>query len=231
MFDTHCKGNLRSFGGKTRWKFRPAALGLCMALAALPLTAQFKPSTTVPQSTLWVLKPPAGARVAIIEFEDLQCPSCGQQNPVLKAAAAKYHVPWVRHDFPLPQHNWSFQAAVNARWFDTKSQKLGDAYRDAVFAYQNNLSTPDDLRDFTNKFAKDNGIAMPFLLDPQGKLADAVKADRDLGIRMGVHQTPTVWVVTNKINDSGLVPYVEVDSFSGLYGYLDQAINATGGAH
>jgi protein-disulfide isomerase len=229
MSDTHDKGNLRLSG--KRWKFVWAVSCVCMALSALPLRAQFKPSATpVPTNLLWVLRPPAEARVAIVEFEDLECPSCGQQNPVLKAAAEKYHVPWIRHDFPLPQHNWSFQAAVNARWFDTKSQKLGDAYRDAVFANQTNIATPDDLRAFTDKFAQSHGIGMPFLLDPQDKLAQAVRADKDLGVRMGVHQTPTVWVVTNKTNGPGL-PYIEVDDFSTLYSYLTQAINATASTH
>jgi protein-disulfide isomerase len=231
MSDTHDKGNLRSFGEKTRWKLALAVSGVFMTLATLPLTAQFKPSSTpVPTNLLSVLRPPAGARVAIIEFEDQECPSCGQENPVLKTAAEKYHVPWIRHDFPLPQHNWSFQAAVNARWFDTKSKKLGDEYRDTVFANQANISTPDDLRGFTDKFAQSHGIAMPFLLDPQGKLAQEVNADKDLGMRMGVHQTPTVWVVTDKTNGPGL-PYVEVDDFSNLYSYLNQAINATAGPH
>jgi hypothetical protein len=68
------------------------------------------------------LKPPAGARVAMVEFEDMECPDCGRANPLLKEAAAKYKIPWVRHDFPLPMHAWSFNAAVNARWFDTKSK-------------------------------------------------------------------------------------------------------------
>src|SRR5258708_30168703 len=83
------------------------------------------------------LKPPPGARVAIVEFEDMECPDCARANPLLKDAAAQYHIPWVRHDFPLPFHAWSFDAAVYARWFDTKSKKLGDDFRDAVFANQN----------------------------------------------------------------------------------------------
>jgi protein-disulfide isomerase len=111
---------------------------------------------------------------------------------------------------------------VNARWFDTKSQKLGDEYRDAVFANQMSIETPDDLRGFTDKFAKDHGIAMPFVIDPQGKLAAAVKADYDLGVRLGVHQTPTVWVVTDK-------HVTEVKDFNKLYEMLDQAVAETGG--
>jgi protein-disulfide isomerase len=169
-----------------------------------------------------VLKPPPGAKVALIEFADLECPSCAHENPLLKEAAAKYHIPWERHDFPIQYHRWSSQAAVNARWFDTKSPKLGDEYRDAVFANQVSIETPDDLRTFTDKFAKDHGTAMPFVVDPQGKLAAAVKADYELGVRLGVHQTPTVWVVTDK-------HATQVSDFGKLYEMLDAAVAETNG--
>ena len=60
--------------------------------------------------------------MAIVEFEDMECPDCGAANPLLREASEKYHIPWVRHDFPLPFHAWSMQAAINARWFDTRSK-------------------------------------------------------------------------------------------------------------
>jgi protein-disulfide isomerase len=178
------------------------------------------------QQNMAALKPPAGAHVAIFEFADLECPMCARENPTLKDAAAKYHVPWLRHDFPLPQHNWSFQAAVNARWFDEQPKHLGNEYRDAVFANQINIETKDDLRQFTEKFAQQHGVALPFVIDPQNKLSDAVKADGALGTRMGVHQTPTVWVVTDRTN--GAAPYTEVTDFSKLYTTLDEAVERTG---
>ena len=173
------------------------------------------------------LKPPDNARVAIIEFADLECPMCGHENPILIEATRQYHVPWVRHDFPLRQHVWSFQAAVNARWFDTKSVDLGNEYRNQVFANQNNLASLDDLRQFTSKFAADHHIALPFLMDPQGKLAAEVKADYNLGMRLGVNETPTIWVVTNLTKGPG-VPYIHAEDLSRLYTYLDEAESATG---
>src|SRR5579863_7670147 len=115
------------------------------------------------------LKPPAGSRVAIVEFEDMECPDCARANPLLREAAAKYNIPWVRHDFPLPFHPWSMQAAINARFFDTKSKKLGDEYRDAVFANQLSFAEdPNRLRQFTEQFAADRKIALPFAIDPMG---------------------------------------------------------------
>lgn len=172
------------------------------------------------------LKPPAGTHVAIFEFADLECPMCARENPVIKEASEKYHVPWIRHDFPLPQHIWSFQAAVNARWFDAQPKHLGNEYRDAVFANQNSIETKDDLRDFTNKFAQQHGIAMPFVLDPQGKLEAEVKADYALGQRLGVHQTPTAWIVTD--GSGGAAPLTEVSDYNNLYTMLDQAVAQTG---
>jgi protein-disulfide isomerase len=168
-----------------------------------------------PQDTS-ALHPPAGARVAIVEFADLECPSCAAHNPVILQASEKYHVPRVWHDYPLPQHNWSFQAAVNARWFDTKSKKLGDDYRNAVFAAQAGIESRADLQNFTAKFAQQHGVALPFVMDPQGKLTAEVKADSDLGTRMGIHETPTAWVVSEH-------GYKQVLDFDKLFSMLDQA--------
>ena len=186
-------------------------MGLLIAAAAAPAQQQ----VLAPKDTS-ALHPPPGTKVAIVEFADLQCPSCAMENPVILQAVEKYHVPRVWHDFPLQQHNWSFQAAVNARWFDTKSKKLGDDYRDAVFANQGNMESKDDLAKFTQEFAQQHGVALPFVMDPQGKLVAEVKADQALGDRMGIHETPTAWVVTTH-------GYKQVTDFQKLYSMLDEA--------
>ena len=141
------------------------------------------------------LKPPPGAKVAIVSFMDLECPVCAQVDPIVAQAAAQHHVAWVHHDFPLPMHNWSFAAAVNARFFDSKSPATGDAYRAAVFANQNNIDNVPSLTDFTQKFAQSHGIPLPFIMDPGEKFSNEVKADRDLARRMQLDRTPTVFVV------------------------------------
>jgi protein-disulfide isomerase len=143
------------------------------------------------------LKPPAGAHVAIIEWADLQCPACAHADPLLKAAAAKYGIPWVRHDFIIPYHTWSQSAAVKARWFDTKSKALGNEYRDQVFANQPYIYNLMLLNQFTDKFAETHGIQLPFALDPEGKLLAAVQADTELGRRIGVNATPAIYIVTS----------------------------------
>jgi hypothetical protein len=156
----------------------------------------------------------------------MECPDCARANPLLKEAAANYKIPWIRHDFPLPFHAWSTQAAVNARWFDTKSKKLGDEYRDTVFANQASITDLNGLRQFTEKFAADRKIALPFAIDPQGKLLAEVKADYALGQRVGIEHTPTIWVVTS--NSKG-APFVELVDRSKLYQLIDQALADTKG--
>jgi len=206
---------------------RFAGISFAFALAALiaaPAHAQFGAPDTTQVHDPAALKPPPGARVAIIEFEDLECPDCANANPLLKEAAAKYNIPWVRHDFPLPQHNWSFQAAVNARFFDTKSKTLGNDYRDAVFANQVSIETLDELQQFTQRFASSHGVALPFAIDPMGRLSQQVKDDRDLGQRVGVEHTPTIWIVTNAAHAP---PFVEVVDRGRLFQLIDQALAET----
>lgn len=206
------------------------ALPVAVVLAlGLPAAAQFSnPDTsTTPVHNSVPLRPPAGARVALVEWEDLECPDCARANPVLAEAAEKYHIPWVRHDFPLPFHVWSFQAAVDARWFDTRSKKLGDAFRDAVFAAQAGIQSQEDLRRFAVKFAEQHHTHFPIVVDPQGALRELVKDDYELGMSVGIRHTPTIWVVTNSKSST---PFVEVVDRTRLFTMLDEAVRETGPA-
>lgn len=181
---------------------------LLLPLLCLPVLAQ-----DVPEA----LRPPKGAQVAIVVFEDLQCPSCGQKAPLLAQASRTYKIPLVQHDFPLPIHNWSFDAAVLARYFDSHSKDLGNEFRETVFAHQMEIN-PQNLRGFADKFAADHKIGVPFVVDPDGKLAGQVRADKDLGISLHVDHTPTIWIVSNKHTAK---PYVEVTDTNQLYLMID----------
>lgn len=154
-----------------------------------------------------VLRPPKGAQVAIVVFEDLQCPQCRRVAPILEQASKTYKIPLVRHDFPLPMHNWSYNAAIMARYFDETSKSLGNEFRDYIFSNQVEIN-PQNLQSYAEKFAAAHKTALPFVLDPQGKLAAEVNADRDLGKAIKLDHTPTVYVVSSRHPDK---PYVEVD--------------------
>jgi protein-disulfide isomerase len=171
-----------------------------------------------------VLRPPKGSKVAILVFEDLQCPDCARAAPLLHEAARKYNIPLVQYDFPLPMHNWSFDAAVNARYFDTKSKKLGDDYRLFIFANQPQIN-PQNLRGTTERFAADNKVTFPFVVDPSGELTAKVKADYAMGQRVGLDHTPTIYVVSDTTRGK---PFVEVVDRTQLYQLIDQVIKDSG---
>lgn len=163
------------------------------------------------------LRPPKGAQVAIILFEDLQCPDCRRAAPLVEEAAKTYKIPVVRHDFPLPFHTWSYDAAILARYFDTHSKLLGNEFRDYIFANQLEV-TPQNLRAFAEKFATEHKVDLPFVVDPEGKLAALVNADKELGKAIKLNHTPTLYVVSNKRNSK---PFVEVVDRSQLYALID----------
>ena len=186
-----------------------------LALAILAVVALIALETRAEDTS--ALKPPKGANVALIVFEDLECPDCARAAPLVQEAARTYHIPVVIHDFPLPKHPWAFDAAVLARYFDSQSKKLGSDFREQIFQHQVEI-TPENLRAFADKFATEHKVDLPFVVDPQGKLADAVKADRDLGTRVGINHTPTIYVVSNKSQGK---PFVEVVDRSQLFQMID----------
>jgi len=184
-----------------------------LALFALVLMTTFAAAQAPPTA----LKPPKGAQVALVVFEDLQCPDCRRAAPLVAQAAKTYKIPVVRHDYPLPFHSWSMFAAINARYFDTHSKDLGNEYRDYIFEHQPEI-TPQNLRSFSEKFATDHKVDLPFVVDPQGKFAAAIKADKDLGVQVGIEHTPTIYVVSNKTQGK---PFVEVVDRSQLFQMID----------
>jgi protein-disulfide isomerase len=136
---------------------------------------------------------------------------------VVKEAAKTYKIPLVRHDFPLPMHNWSFDAAVIAHYFDAQSKQLGYEYRDYIFEHQPEIS-PQNLRAFSDKFAAEHKVDLPFVVDPQGKLAAEVNAEKNVGMSVGINHTPTIYIVSSK---PGGKPYIEVTDRSQLFQMID----------
>jgi protein-disulfide isomerase len=198
---------------------------LFVSLAGVAVTAQ----TAVggqgdPFKDTSMFKPPAGAKVAIIEWEDLECPACAHAFPIVHAAIAHYKIPLVRRDFQIPGHIWSHDASIWARYLEDKvSPVTAEDYRRQVFASQYQIASKDDLHNFTVKFFQGKSIPMPFVVDPQKQFEKEVDADRDLGLKMGLQHTPTIIVATNK-------SWVQVVDVSQLYSVIDAAIAQSNGA-
>lgn len=189
----------------------PAAAGTPAPSTEPPIPEHVGPVDTS------MLKAPKGAKAAIIVFEDLQCPMCSRAAPQLETASATYKIPVIRHDFPLPKHDWSYQAAIIARYFDQTSKELGNQFRDYLFSNQIQIN-PGNLRSYADTFAAAHKIGLPFVVDPQGKLADLVTEDRILGQKIGLDHTPTIYVVSAR---PGATPVEVQSNLSNLYELID----------
>jgi protein-disulfide isomerase len=176
-----------------------AALALYSTLVSLPVLAQraAPPGSGDPFKDTSYFHPPAGVKVAIIEFQDLECPACAAAFPVVHEAVAHYKIPLYEKDFPLRQHIWSFDAAVWARYLQDKvSPQVADDYRGAIFKAQQGIESKDDMLAFTRRFFQTHGLKMPFVPDPEGDLTKEVVAERTLGEKIGLQHTPTIIVCT-----------------------------------
>jgi protein-disulfide isomerase len=200
---------------------------LCVSVIASAQTivpANADRVTGFPFKDTSILKPPPGAKVAIILFEDMECPVCAADSPIVRTAVATYKLPFLRHDYPLTEiHIWSFDAAVTARYLQDKvSPVLAEVYRRDVFANQRVIASKDDLAGFNRRWFAAHGQNIPFVMDASGTCKNEVKADRALGDRLGEHGTPCIFVVTQK-------SWVQVADASLLYRTIDHALAQTSG--
>lgn len=193
------------------WLIALVVLAVCGTVA---LRAQTSPAAAN------ILRPPKGAKVALIVFEDMECPDCARAAPLIAQAERTYKIPVIRYDFPLNQiHQWAFDAAVMGQYFDSKGGRLGVDFREYIFRNQPQV-TVDNLRSYADKFAQEHGLGgLPFMIDPQGKLAAEVNRQKALGNTVGIQHTPTIYVVNNSRSGQ---PFVEVADRSQLFQLIDQ---------
>jgi protein-disulfide isomerase len=165
-----------------------------------------------------MLKLPAGQRAAIFDFEDLECPACARAFPITHSAIDHYKIPLLRHDFLIPGHIWSRDAAITARYLQDKvSPELAEQFRRDVFANQVSIASKDDLQAYTRKWFQTHNQQLPFVMDPSGRFIAEVQADDTLGQRLGVRETPTIIV---------LAPHgwIQVKDITQLYSVIDSAL-------
>ncbi len=195
------------------------ASALLLSLSSLVVSAQ----SSVPPNQVSIkgdasfLKPPSGAKVAIVEFEDLECPACAHAFPIVHAAAGHYHVPLEENDFQIQSHIWSHDAAIFAHYLKAKvSPQLAEEFRREVFASQFRISSKDDLHNFMQTFMNKAGKQMPFVVDPTGEYDREVNASTAEGMKFGLQHTPTIFVVTPN-------RWIEVADVDQMYAAIDQA--------
>ena len=143
---------------------------------------------------------PADARVTVVEFSDMECPSCKRRTSDWDALQAKLagdlKIRRYVKSFPLTDsHPWAFRAASAARCFFERSPELHFRYKSNVYARQEELNVAA-VDAFSLAFAVDNGVPEVYFKGCylQAKTAEKILADLTEGWYVRVRSTPTFFV-------------------------------------
>jgi len=153
---------------------------------------------------------PAAAAVTIVEFGDLQCPSCKQTQPIIdKLIADNPGARFVFENFPLVQiHPWAFKASSYA---DCVARADGAAFwkfMQGTYEVQETVTVENadaKLTEVATKAGVDGAKAATCAATPETKAR--VEAAVKLGLDAGVTGTPTLFINGRKISNVAGMPY------------------------
>lgn len=141
---------------------------------------------------------PADAPVTIVEYADLECPTCGRLQPFLENVLLPRYAGKVRvvyKEFPLPQHDWSHEAAIaNECAYEIDPPSFA-RYRTSIFAHQDTINVTN-VRDMLLSLGEQAGInrlKLAGCLDAKTSLP-RVEADYREGMRLQIIYTPTLFI-------------------------------------
>lgn len=145
------------------------------------------------------------AKVVMVEFSDFQCPYCGDfARNVLPQIRENYvdtgKVKFVFKSFPLPQHQYAFNASEAAECARDQG-KFWEMY-DKLYQNQDALAV-SDIKEYAIELEL-NISQFDQCLD-SGAKASIVQNDTNYAIQMGIDETPTFYINDKKI--TGDQPY------------------------
>jgi protein-disulfide isomerase len=141
---------------------------------------------------------PPNAPVTIVEYADLECPTCARfhaflENELLPHYGGKVRI--VFKEFPLPMHDWSKVAAIA----DQCAYQIAPAsflpLRSMIFSHQNGLNVAN-VRDAMLQYGEELGVdrlKLAACIDSQTPLPRIEENKRE-GTEIGVNSTPTSFI-------------------------------------
>jgi protein-disulfide isomerase len=145
---------------------------------------------------------PADAPVQIVEFADFECPHCGMAAPVLHKVIEdpelKPKVRFAFKNYPLPAHEHA-DSAARASVAAGAQGKFWEMH-DQLFTHQETLANSD-----IEGFAKKLGLDLDkFKSDwVSNDTKDKVAKDKELGGRIGITGTPSIFINGRKFMQYG----------------------------
>jgi len=141
---------------------------------------------------------PGNAPVTVVEYADLQCPTCALLHEFLEKKLLPRYGDKLRvifKEFPLPWHDWSTTAAVANECAYQINPSAFPGYRTLIFANQNAINA-SNVRERLLNLGEDAGVDRTRLaacMDSKASLS-RVEAARKEGADLGIHGTPTSFV-------------------------------------
>jgi protein-disulfide isomerase len=149
---------------------------------------------------------PANAPVTLVEFSDLQCPHCKEEQPnVDKLLTEDKNVRVIYQNFPLPAHDWAAKAAAYADCIGRTSNDAFWKFITSVYGAQADLTaanSDEKLNGFTDAAGAKSADVAACAAKPEtvGRVEHSVL----LGKSLGVTGTPTLYINGRQV---GGVPY------------------------
>ncbi len=145
---------------------------------------------------------PDGAKLAIVEFLDYQCPYCNEESSVFRELTSRYgdRVRFIVRDFPvLELHPQAVTGAEAAGCAEVQGKFW--PMHDRLFALKGQLARAD-----VERAARQSGLDMTAFIacmDGHARI-DEIQADAAAGVAAGVRGTPTFFFNGRRVE--GVIP-------------------------
>jgi protein-disulfide isomerase len=165
---------------------------------------------------------PANAPVTIVEYADLECPTCARVHEFLETQVVPRYGNKVRvvfKEYPLPMHDWSLTAAIACQCAYGLNPPSYVPLRTAIFRNQQ-LINITNLRETLLSYGEQAGVDRVKLAGCLDAKSTYPHVQRDIaeGKRIDVNQTPTVF-----INGRMLIGLPSEDAY---FQAIDEALNS-----
>ena len=141
---------------------------------------------------------PANAPVTIVEYADLECPTCARVQEFLETQVVPHYGNKIRvvfKEYPLPMHDWSLTAAIACQCAYELNPSSYVPLRSAIFRNQQ-LINITNLRETLLSYAEQAGVERVKLAGCLDAKSSYPRIQRDVAEakRMSVNQTPTLFI-------------------------------------
>lgn len=154
---------------------------------------------------------PANAKVTLVEYADLQCPTCALYHPILKQLLHDFNgkIRFIYRFFPLPTLHQNAIPAAKAAYASYLQGKFWEMH-DMLFETQNSWALINNPEDLFTTYAKNLGLdTNQFKKDFEAESTQKfIDAEENTGANAGVIGTPTFFINGKQIdNPKGYQPF------------------------